>query len=116
MIGVVDDLTRLAYCELHAGERPSRWPRRFAAPPPGSQSRAAGRSRLLCDNARAYTLEAFAAALAELDGRHILTPPYTPRWNGKVERFFGTLDCEWAPSRAWPSSRERHRPSLFLRF
>jgi hypothetical protein len=28
--------------------------------------------------------------------RHIVTPPYTPRWNGKVERFHQTIEREWA--------------------
>ena len=41
----------------------------------------------MTDNHKAYTSHAFQALLAELGARHILTPPYTPRWNGKVERF-----------------------------
>lgn len=28
--------------------------------------------------------------LADLGATQILIPPYTPRWNGKIERFFGT--------------------------
>ena len=36
--------------------------------------------------------------------RHIRTPAYTPRWNGKVERFIQTLQNEWAYSRTWPDS------------
>ena len=28
--------------------------------------------------------------------RQIVTPPYTPRWNGKVERFHQTMEREWA--------------------
>ncbi len=49
--------------------------------------------------------------------RHILIPPYTPHWNGKVERFIQTLKCEWAYAHAWPTSAERARsmPS-FLRY
>jgi hypothetical protein len=30
----------------------------------------------------------------QLGARHILIPPYTPRWNGKIERFWHTLDSE----------------------
>ena len=44
----------------------------------------------------------FRDTLAELDARHILIPPRTPRWNGKVERFFRTLDTDWAHGRVWP--------------
>ena len=29
-----------------------------------------------------------------IGARHIRTPPYTPRWNGKIERFHKTLRTE----------------------
>jgi transposase InsO family protein len=48
---------------------------------------------------------------------HILTPPYTPRWNGKAERFIRTLQDEWAYSRTWPSSTARARSlQSFIRY
>jgi transposase InsO family protein len=34
--------------------------------------------------------------------RHIITPPYTPRWNGKVERFHQTMEREWGQGPALP--------------
>ena len=37
----------------------------------------------------------FGALLAAVGARHIVTPPYPPRWNGKVERFVQTLQTEW---------------------
>jgi transposase InsO family protein len=55
------------------------------------------------------------ALLAEHDIGHIITPPYTPRWNGKVERFIQTLQNEWAYAHRWPNSSVRAR-SLFLRY
>ena len=59
----------------------------------------------------------FRRALHELGARHILIPPRTPRWNGKIERFFGTLDTEWPHGRVWPNSATRDRGlSSFLRF
>ena len=68
----------------------------------------------MSDNAKCYsTSHAFRDTLAELGARHILIPPYTPRWNGKIERFFGTLDAEWAHGRVWPnSSHPRPRPVI----
>jgi transposase InsO family protein len=49
--------------------------------------------------------------------RHILTPAYTPRWNGKVERFIRTLQDEWAYAHSWPSSSTRARALLsFVRY
>jgi transposase InsO family protein len=73
---------------------------------------------VMSDNAKCYaTSHAFKATLTELGARQILIPPYTPRWNGKLERFWGTLDSEWAHSRVWPNSTSRDRAlSSFLRF
>ncbi len=73
---------------------------------------------IMSDNAKCYaTSHAFCDTVTELDARHILIPPYTPRWNGKIERFFGTLDQEWAHGRLWPTSAVRDRAlSSFMRF
>ena len=44
-----------------------------------------------------YTRErSLAGLLAEREIRHIVTPPYTPRWHGKVERFHHTMERERA--------------------
>ena len=72
----------------------------------------------MTDNAMVYRhSHLFAAVLAAHGARHILTPPYTPRWNGKAERFIQTLQREWAYAHQWQSSTERLRslPS-FLRY
>jgi len=73
---------------------------------------------VMSDNAKCYaTSHQFRDTLADLGARHILIPPYTPRWNGKIERFFGTLDTEWAHSRVWPNSTRRdHALSSFMRY
>jgi transposase InsO family protein len=119
VIGIVDDHSRLAYCELHRAEnaisvtatlrRGARWMREQGCGPVQA---------VMSDNAKCYTRSrAFAGLLAELGARHILIPPFTPRWNGKIERFFGTLDQEWAHGRIWPNSSRRDRAlSSFLRF
>jgi transposase InsO family protein len=119
VIGVEDDHSRLAYCELHAAEnavnvaatlrRAARWFREQGCGPVQA---------VMSDNAKCYSTSVeFRQALAELGARHILIPPYTPRWNGKIERFFGTLDSEWAHGRVWPDSCSRDRAlSSFLRF
>ncbi len=72
---------------------------------------------VMSDNAKCYSRShAFRDTLAELGARHILIPPYTPRWNGKIERFFGTLEDEWAHGRLWPNSTTRDRAlSSFIR-
>ena len=59
----------------------------------------------------------FQTVLGELGARHIRTPAYTPRWNGKVERFIQTLDFEWAHGRVWPDSTRRDRGlASFIRY
>ena len=64
----------------------------------------------MTDNAFVYRHNrSFAELLAGPDAHHIRTPPYTPRWNGKVERFIQTLDHEWAHGQVWASSARRDR-------
>ena len=66
---------------------------------------------------RKDTSTAFTCLLDQLGARQILTPPYTPRWNGKIERFFGTARREWSHSRIWPESTTRDRAlASFMRF
>jgi transposase InsO family protein len=119
VIGVVDDHTRLTYCELHSAEN--------AANVSVTLRRAAGWftkqgcgpvQAVMSDNAKCYSQSfAFRQTLEQLGARHILIPPYTPRWNGKIERFFGTLDTEWAHGRVWANSTERDRAlASFIRF
>jgi transposase InsO family protein len=65
----------------------------------------------MSDNAKCYaTSHEFRDVLGELAARHILIPPYTPCWNGKIERFFATLDTEWAHGRVWPNSTHATAP------
>ncbi len=119
VIGVIDDHTRLAYCELHSAENKhtvSATLRRAAAW--FGEQGCGPVEAVMSDNAKCYERShAFRETLAELGARHILIPPYTPRWNGKIERFFGTLDAEWGHRRAWPNSTTRDRAlSSWLRF
>jgi transposase InsO family protein len=119
VIGVIDDHTRLAYCEIHAAETAAivSATLRRAAQWFGEQGCGPVQA-VMSDNARCYsTSRQFRATLAELGARHILIPPRTPRWNGKIERFFRTLDTEWAHGRTWPNSTTRDRAlSSFIRF
>lgn len=72
---------------------------------------------VMSDNGACYRARLFAAEITRVKARQIFTPPYTPRWNGKVERFFQTLKREWAYAHSWLSSAERTRAmSSFLRY
>jgi transposase InsO family protein len=118
VIGVVDDHTRLAYCELHGDEtatavaatlrRAAEWMREQGCGPVQA---------VMSDNHKAYTSHLFTQAITDLGARQILTPAYTPRWNGKIERFFGTARREWSHSHTWPNSTQRDRAlASFLRY
>jgi transposase InsO family protein len=107
----VDDRSRYAYVEQHRDERGetcARFLRRalehcaeLGLDPPEA---------VMTDNAFCYRRSApFQALLAEIGARHITPPPYTPRWNGKVERFIQTLKREWSDAHSWPSSPARAR-------
>jgi transposase InsO family protein len=116
---VIDDNSRYAYVEQH--------------PDQGGETAAAvlgravehfsalglkGPEAVMSDNAFAYRKStAFREQLRVHGARHILIPPYTPRWNGKVERFIQTLKREWAYAHSWPNSAQRSRAlASFLRY
>ncbi len=48
-------------------------------------------------------------ACSALDLKPIRTRPYTPRTNGKAERFIQTLCREWAYGMSFQNSEERNR-------
>jgi Integrase core domain len=88
VIGVIEDHTRLACCEIHAAEnahtvsatlrRAALWMREQGCGPVQA---------VMSDNAKCYaTSHEFRRTLTELGARHILIPPRTPRWNGEIER------------------------------
>lgn len=64
-------------------------------------------SRIMTDNGSAYRSKTFARLLRRLRIKHLRTRPYTPRTNGKAERFIQTLLREWAYAYAYPHSDAR---------
>jgi transposase InsO family protein len=63
--------------------------------------------RLLTDNGPAYRSKLFARACDTLGIKHSFTRPYTPRTNGKAERFIQTILREWAYVRSYRNSAHR---------
>ena len=63
--------------------------------------------RLLTDNGSCYRSRQFRHACSRLGIRHRFTRPYTPRTNGKAERFIQTALREWAYVRHYRDSLER---------
>jgi transposase InsO family protein len=105
----VDDATRVAYVEVRPTatvpdaiafvRRAVQWFARHGV----------RTERVMTDNGGAYRATLFAALCAELQVRHVRTRPYTPRTNGKAERFIQTLLREWAYARPYRSSAWRQR-------
>lgn len=63
--------------------------------------------QVLTDNGPAYLSRAFARLCRRLGLTHRRTRPYTPRTNGKAERFIQTALREWAYARAYETSEQR---------
>jgi len=104
----VDDHSRYAYVEVHPDERGptcagflSRAAEHFAGLGVGVEA-------VMTDQAMNYVLSKdFQQALAAIGARHLVTRPYRPQTNGKVERFNRTLLDEWAYVRLYRSNQAR---------
>jgi transposase InsO family protein len=64
---------------------------------------------VMTDNGPAYCSRAWRKRCAQLGLRHLRTRPYTPRTNGKAERFIQTLLRGWAYGFPYPTSAHRAR-------
>lgn len=63
--------------------------------------------RVMTDNGPCYKARAFARVCKRLGIKHIRTRPYTPKTNGKAERFIQTALREWAYAKAYETSDDR---------
>lgn len=105
----IDDASRLAYTEVLPGlgredatdflARALDWFARMGVRV----------ERVMTDNGSAYRSKLFASTLQQAGIRHVRTRPYTPRTNGKAERFIQTAIREWAYARPYPNSLLRNR-------
>lgn len=59
----------------------------------------------MTDNGACYTAFAFRDACQQLSLKHVRTRPYTPKTNGKAERFIQTALREWAYAQACQNSK-----------
>ena len=64
-------------------------------------------ARVMTDNGSCYRARDFARACRDLGLKHLRTRPFTPKTNGKAERFIQTALREWAYAQAYPSSDRR---------
>jgi transposase InsO family protein len=107
---IVDDHSRLAYGELLA-DTSARTVTAFTARAlTWFADRGITVRRIMTDGAWSYTHNRSLRELLTAHGiRHLVTPPYTPRINGKVERFHQTMDREWARGQLYRNHSARNR-------
>jgi hypothetical protein len=92
----VDDHTRLAYAEVQPTESARYATAFFRRALRWFESLGIHCQRVLSDNAKCYSSNAFTALCEENGIRQSFTRPYRPKTNGKAERFIQTLKRRWA--------------------
>jgi transposase InsO family protein len=123
----IDDASRVAYAQVLPAEDTEctvAFLRAAVAYYAGLGVRIKG---VYTDNGKVYHSHEFAGCCAQLGLSHHYTRPYTPRTNGKAERFIQTCLREWAYARAYGHSYQRsdalptwlhgynwHRPHMSL--
>ena len=103
----IDDASRLAYSEILPDEKKESAIGFLGRALTWLAGQGISVERIMTDNGSAYRSNAFRAAVTAAGARHKRTRPYTPRTNGKAERFIQTSLREWAYARPYASSQER---------
>ncbi|MCC6475404.1 MAG: IS481 family transposase [Burkholderiales bacterium] len=103
----IDDHSRIAFAKVMANERKGCATTFLKAALAYYESLGVKVERVMTDNGSCYKSFAFCAACKRLGLRHIRTRPYTPRTNGKAERFIQTSLREWAYAQAYRNSHQR---------
>ena len=84
--------------DLGVSDRTVRWFRKCGI----------GVKRVMINNGSCYKAATFAKACRRIKARHVRTKPYTPRTNGKAERFIQTMLRKWAYALPNQSSNRRN--------
>ena len=105
----VDDHSRLAYVEVLPSDRQGNAIAFLERALGWYAAQGITVEEVMTDNGPAYRSHAWRARCAMLGLLHLRTRPYTPRTNGKAERFIQTLLRSWAYAFAYPSSAHRAR-------
>ena len=105
----IDDASRIAFSSVHADETGRSACRALLSALRYYRSLGITVRRLLTDNGSCYRSRRFRRLCERLGITHKRTRPYTPRTNGKAERFIQTALREWAYARSYRNSSQRAR-------
>ena len=103
----IDDHSRLAFAQLLPDETASSAIAFLHASLAFFQKHGVLAQRIYSDNGSCYRSHAMRAAIAFLGLKQRFTRPYTPKTNGKAERFIQTSLREWAYAHAYSHSNQR---------
>ena len=103
----IDDATRIAYAEILPDEKHGSVEFFLKKALSYFASLGIKVERLMSDNGAAYRSRPIASFLRSKGIRHIFTKPYTPKTNGKAERFIQTSLREWAYAAVYQNSDHR---------
>lgn len=103
----IDDHSRLSFSRIHPNEKATSAVAHLKAAVAWYEKLGVTVERVMTDNGACYKSTAFAKACKKLKIKHIRTKPYTPKTNGKAERFIQTALREWAYARRYQTSDQR---------
>ena len=103
----IDDHSRLAFAKIMPSEKKQSAIAFLKEAVAYYDSLGVTVERVMSDNGSCYKSFAFRRTCKRLGLKHVRTKPYTPKTNGKAERFIQTSLREWAYAQAYPNSRER---------
>ena len=103
----IDDASRIAFTDIFPDEKAASATTFLKRAIAYYQTLGITVTRVMTDNGSCYKAHAFRDLCKELGLKHIRTKPYTPKTNGKAERFIQTALREWAYARAYDTSEQR---------
>ena len=109
----IDDASRIAFVQVMANQRKESAGAFLEAAIAYYAKLGVRVERVMTDNGSCYQSRTFRTACKERGLRQVFTRPYTPKTNGKAERFIQTALREWAYARAYHNSDQRSAELIY---
>ena len=114
----IDDHSRIAFAKVMPSEKKRSATTFLKAAIAYYEGLGVKVERVMTDNGSCYKSFAFRRSCKRFGLKHIRTKPYTPKTNGKAERFIQSSLREWAYAQAYQTSTDRRAelPSWLHRY